>query len=135
VNTVPDRCTIEIDRRVLPGEDPQAAYQHVVEFVARELRDDPLVEHAPPYLTSCGLSDELSRPFAERLSEIIRQGGGPGRCVGVPYGTDAPAFAGAGIPTVVFGPGSIAQAHTADEWIDLDEVDRAATILAALVAR
>lgn len=128
VNTVPDRCTIEIDRRVLPGEDPQAAYQHVVEFVARELRDDPLVEHAPPYLTSCGLSDELSRPFAERLSEIIRQGGGPGRCVGVPYGTDAPAFAGAGIPTVVFGPGSIAQAHTADEWISVEQLQRATEI-------
>lgn len=128
VNTVPDRCTIEIDRRVLPGEDPQAAYEHAIDFVARELQGDPRVEHDLPYLTSCGLSDDRSRPFAARLSEIIRQAGGPGRCVGVPYGTDAPAFAGAGIPTVVFGPGSIAQAHTADEWIAIEQLQRATEI-------
>jgi acetylornithine deacetylase len=46
----------------------------------------------------------------------------------VPYGTDAAAFAAAGVPTVVFGPGSIAQAHTADEWIALDQVEKAAEI-------
>jgi acetylornithine deacetylase len=51
------------------------------------------------------------------------------------YGTNASIFAAAGVPSVVFGPGSIAQAHTADEWIDLDDVDQAATILAALIAR
>ena len=42
-------------------------------------------------------------------------------------------LAAAGVPSVVFGPGSIAQAHTADEWIDLAEVGTAAEILAALV--
>jgi acetylornithine deacetylase len=129
VNTVPDRCTIEIDRRVLPGEDPRAAFQHVVEFVDRELRNDPQVEHERPYLTSSGLSDELSRSFASRLSEMIRHSGPSGDCLGVPYGTDAPAFAGAGIPTVVFGPGSIAQAHTADEWIAIEQLHRATEIL------
>ena len=129
VNTVPDRCTIEIDRRVLPGEDPRAAFQHVVEYVSGELRNDPQVEHEPPYLISSGLSDELSRPFAARLSEMIRHSGGSGRCLGVPYGTDAPAFAGAGIPTVVFGPGSIAQAHTADEWIAIEQLHGATEIL------
>jgi acetylornithine deacetylase len=37
------------------------------------------------------------------------------------------------VPSVVFGPGSIAQAHTADEWIDLDQVDKAADILCGMV--
>ncbi len=128
VNTVPDRCTIEIDRRVLPGEDPRAAFQHVVEYVDREL-NDPQVGHEPPYLISRGLSDELSRSFAICLSAAIRQSGGAGRCLGVPYGTDAPAFAGRGIPTVVFGPGAIAQAHTADEWIAIEQLHRATEIL------
>ena len=50
------------------------------------------------------------------------------------YGTNASVFAAAGVPSVVFGPGSIAQAHTADEWIDVAEVGKAAAILAALVA-
>jgi acetylornithine deacetylase len=47
----------------------------------------------------------------------------------VPYSTDAASLAAAGVPTVVFGPGSIAQAHTADEWLSLDELEQAAEIL------
>ena len=43
----------------------------------------------------------------------------------VPYGTDASTLAEAGIPAVVFGPGDIAQAHTCDEWVPLDEVEQA----------
>jgi len=129
VNTVPDRCTIEIDRRVLPAENPQAALEHVEAFVAEAVAGDPLVEQEPPYLISSGLSDELSRDFAARLSSTIRRYGGSGRCVGVPYGTDAPAFSSRGIPTVVFGPGSIEQAHTADEWVAIDQLHTATEIL------
>ena len=47
----------------------------------------------------------------------------------VPYGTDASKLAAAGIPSVVFGPGDIARAHTCDEWVSLDEVEQASTIL------
>jgi drug/metabolite transporter (DMT)-like permease len=47
----------------------------------------------------------------------------------VPYGTDAATLAWAGIPSVVFGPGDIAKAHTVDEWVPLDEVETAANIL------
>jgi acetylornithine deacetylase len=47
----------------------------------------------------------------------------------VPYGTDAAPLAAAGIPAVIFGPGDIAQAHTADEWIDLEQVEQASEIL------
>ena len=49
------------------------------------------------------------------------------------YGTNACVYAAAGLPCVVFGPGSIAQAHTADEWISLGEVEKAAEILRDLV--
>ena len=45
---------------------------------------------------------------------------------GVPFGTDAGPLSATGIPCVVFGPGDIAQAHTKDEWIDLDQVALAA---------
>jgi acetylornithine deacetylase len=40
----------------------------------------------------------------------------------VPYGTNAPAFAATNVPTVVFGPGSIAQAHRPDEYITYEQV-------------
>ena len=45
---------------------------------------------------------------------------------GVPYGTDAGPLGEAGLPCLVFGPGDIAQAHTKDEWVDLDQVRQAA---------
>jgi acetylornithine deacetylase len=46
--------------------------------------------------------------------------------VGVPYGTDAGPLGATGLPCVVFGPGNIAQAHTCDEWVDLEQVRQAA---------
>jgi acetylornithine deacetylase len=47
----------------------------------------------------------------------------------VPSGTDASTIAEGGVPAVVFGPGNIAQAHTCDEWLPLDELEQASEIL------
>jgi acetylornithine deacetylase/succinyl-diaminopimelate desuccinylase-like protein len=52
---------------------------------------------------------------------------------GVSFGTDAFCYDAAGVPSVVFGPGSIDQAHTADEWVPLAEVRQAADVLYQLV--
>ena len=48
--------------------------------------------------------------------------------MGVPYGTDAKAFSRAGIQTVVLGPGSIDQAHTKDEWVEIDQLEKAVEV-------
>ncbi len=128
VNTVPDHCTIEIDRRVLPGEDAMAAYRQVIDFIAAETDHDTLVTHDPPYIASNGLDIGRNADFAARLGEVARDHGGGGQTVGVPYGTDAPAFDEIGAPTVVFGPGSIDQAHTCDEWVAVDQLQKAVEI-------
>ena len=63
-------------------------------------------------------------------SSVFRTGvAGPHEQEAVPYGTDASTLALAGIPAVVFGPGDIAKAHTADEWIELSQIDQAADVL------
>jgi acetylornithine deacetylase/succinyl-diaminopimelate desuccinylase-like protein len=133
VNTVPDRATIEIDRRVLPGEDPRAAFDHAVEFVNTRLVAGTPVIHDPPFMVTRGLNDDKNGPLAEKLSEVIREHAGAtseaGHRIGVPFGTDAPHYAATGCATVVFGPGSIEQAHTADEWLDLDQLRLASEIL------
>ena len=49
--------------------------------------------------------------------------------VGVDYYCDASVLAQGGIPSIVFGPGDIAQAHTADEWISLASLERARALL------
>jgi acetylornithine deacetylase len=73
-------------------------------------------------MQSVGLSDQNKRPLAEQLTRLIRQHGRDGTVAGAPYGTDAAAISAAGVPTVVFGPGSIDQAHTADEFIAIEEL-------------
>lgn len=125
VNTVPDACTIEIDRRVTPLETTQAAYEHVLKYLQDAPEIDFPVENEPPFLQGEPLPDQENGPLAEQLQATVNELFGSCDIVGVPYGTDASKIAKAGVPSVVFGPGSIEQAHTADEWLSLDELSRA----------
>ncbi len=128
VNTVPDACAIEIDRRLLPGEEPLAAFEQVLAWLAKHAASDRL-EHEPPYLQSPALSDEHNGELAERFLEVVRGVLGRGEIVGVPFGTDASKIAATGVPSIVFGPGSIDQAHTADEWLEIEQLKQAERVL------
>jgi acetylornithine deacetylase len=136
VNLVPDLAVLEVERRVLPGESPVAARDEVIARIAAA-SGAATVEHDPPFLESAGLADASADPVAaawiEALTAAVRAGGAAARRTAARYGTNASVFAEAGVPSVVFGPGSIAQAHTADEWIELAQVDAAAAALAATV--
>lgn len=131
VNMVPDLVVLEIDRRVLPTESPADARAEVIARIAAAC-GAARIEHDEPFLESGGLSDRhpAAVALAARLTAVS---GGKPRRLAARYGTNASVFAAAGVPSVVFGPGSIAQAHTADEWIDLAEVEAAADMLAAFV--
>jgi acetylornithine deacetylase len=131
VNTVPDECTIEIDRRVLPGEDSQAVYRGVIDFVARS-GVEPI--HDKPFMDSRPLPDDRNGPVAQRLLTAARAVTGRGEAIGVPFGTDASTISLAGVPSVVFGPGSIDQAHTADEWLEVEQLRLASDVLYRLIS-
>ena len=128
VNTVPDLCKIEIDRRLLPGEDPQAAPGQLLEFLEQEGIDFPVTSE-PPWMSKCALGPELSGELVQLLGRAIDAVKGNHKVEAVPYGTDASTIAEGGIPAVVFGPGDIARAHTCDEWVPLSEVEQASEIL------
>jgi acetylornithine deacetylase len=134
VNTVPDRCGIEIDRRLIPGEDPQAAPGQLSAFLKQEAGIDfPFEAH--PWFQVAALDPRGSEEIVARLGAAIDAVAGRHRVMAVPYGTDASTIAGAGIPSVVFGPGDIAQAHTCDESVPLAEVEQASEILYRLVCQ
>ena len=122
-NIVPDACAIEIDRRTLPGETEKS----VVREITARLRAKKLtagissfkLAPAVPLETDCRLP--LVRDFLRSANQR--------RPVGVDYFCDAAVLAAGGIPSVVFGPGDIAQAHTADEWISLAELERGKDLL------
>lgn len=129
VNTVPDACTIEIDRRLLPGEDALTAYEQVLAYLHEAVETDCNIEHEHPYLLGIPLADRDNGALADRLAAVLRRALGRGEKIGVPFGTNASRIAVASVPTVVFGPGSIDQAHTSDEWLSLDELEKASAAL------
>jgi acetylornithine deacetylase len=135
VNLVPDLAVLEIERRLLPGECPTAARDEVIARIAAAC-GSARVEHEEPFNDAYGLPDGTAEPAAAPWVTALERAAasrGAGRRSAARYGTNAGVYAAAGVPSVVFGPGSIAQAHTADEWIDLEQLGAAVDILAALV--
>lgn len=126
VNVVPDWCEIEIDRRVIPGETGESAIEGVAQFLRGRLGSLDGLEFLPPWVKMPALSPNMPSEVLDAMSDAIR--GVTGRIPdrrGVPFGTDAGPLGQVGVPCVVLGPGDIAQAHTKDEWVDLDEVRQA----------
>jgi acetylornithine deacetylase len=134
VNLVPDSVVLEVDRRLVPGEDPLTARREVMNYISENC-PAVIIEHEKPFLASAGLSSEGvgSAEAAARLRKAVTDTGIDAIEAVARYGTNACVYAEAGLPCVVFGPGSIAQAHTADEWVNLGEVEKAAEILRTLV--
>lgn len=124
VNTVPDACVIEIDRRLLPGNDPLAIQQEVIAYLKQQGVTDCV--HEPPFITARGLPDTGNDAWATRVRDSVRRMGIDSEIEGVQYGTDAPALTADGSPTIVFGPGHIDQAHTIDEWIEIEQLEKGA---------
>ena len=126
VNIVPDFCAIEIDRRVLPGEDAEqiiveferrlgeAMRGRGVQFAVRELLTDPPLDTA---------SDAPVVKCAQAAARILGLDAEP---CGVPFGSDASKLGQIGVDSLVFGPGSIAQAHGDNEYVPVNELETAA---------
>ena len=122
-NIVPDRCTIEIDRRTLPGETEAWVRREIAVLLrAKKLSATISSSKAAPALP---LETDAKLPL---VRQFLRHAGQK-RLVGVNYFCDAAVLAAGGIPSVVFGPGDIAQAHTVDEWVSLAELERGKNLL------
>ena len=131
VNVVPDRCEVEIDRRMIPGETAEGCREMVHRAVQEHLGTLDGVEFLPPWVIMPTLAPRgpAADPWIEGLTRAIERVGGRRPAVlGVPYGTDGGPLGESGLPCFVFGPGDIAQAHTKDEWVELDQIRQASAI-------
>ncbi|HEY5043253.1 MAG TPA: M20 family metallopeptidase [Verrucomicrobiae bacterium] len=122
-NIVPNRCTISIDRRTLPGETATGVRREInlllaVNKLSAKISSAKLAPALP-------LETDSSLPLVQSFLRAAKQK----RPAGVDYFCDAAVLSAGGIPSVVFGPGDIAQAHTADEWISLAELERGKNLL------
>jgi acetylornithine deacetylase len=141
-NIVPDECRFEFELRYLPGQDPDAMLAGVTdEFemlqtemraIAPEARIEMLELAAYPPLASMGDATALLGsipPFAE--SVFSETSASP---AAVDFGTEAGLYQQRlGVPTFVCGPGDMARAHRADEYIELDELAAVNGFLTAIV--
>lgn len=121
-NIVPDCCQIEVDWRLVP-ETPSEA---LLERLRRRFPAAEVVpyEFYPPFCEPDGSPALLA--VSRAVEAETRR---PAVLTGAPWAANAGIFqAGAGFPCVIFGPGDIAQAHTADEYVEWPQVEAAARI-------
>ena len=135
-STYPDRCVVRLERRTLPGERPADALAEVEAACARVTGARAGLAASATLDFSQAPSDVApDAPVVQALRRALRTAGEAVRIAGMTAWTDAALFNDAGIPAICFGPGDIQLAHAAEEWVPLDEVDRATTVLEALVAQ
>ncbi|TWT49429.1 Acetylornithine deacetylase [Rubripirellula amarantea] len=130
VNFVPDRCEIELDRRLLPGESRDQVLQHyqqIIDVVATKHPGMDVVMH-PPMLSDRPLETEATSPAVQTMVTVLNELGHDATLIGVPFCSDASKFGALGIPSMILGPGSIDQAHAAVEWIECEQVIQASEI-------
>jgi acetylornithine deacetylase len=133
LSTYPDRCVVGIERRTIPGETADDALREIrrtcdrVRNAVPELRVDVELLFAQPP------SDVPSEaPVAQALTSVITAHGLDATPLGMSAWTDAALLNAAGIPAICFGPGDMGLAHAAEEYIAVDEIERATDLLTAL---
>jgi acetylornithine deacetylase len=134
-NIIPEFCTIRWGLRIVPGDDGEALEQRVRDYIDAEIQ--PKLKKAAAH---AGVTTELLlqtpglTPNEDSAAEhLIRHLTGLNESGVVSFGTEAGLFAEAGVPGVIFGPGSIQQAHQPDEFIAVDQVEACIDFVGKLV--
>jgi len=114
-NIIPDLCEASVDLRLVPAHYRTGLIDEIAARLRRACPDlEAWAEPAPPLRT------DPTHPLIAKLTDC------GAKLVGAPWFCDACFFAERGMPAIALGPGSIAQAHTEDEWISVAELERGA---------
>jgi acetylornithine deacetylase len=133
-NIVPVSCRIDFDVRAIPGVDIAAIDRRIRAF-ANNVCVPEMRKVAPEASIDMVIANQVPPFAAGAHSEAVALAlklAGQNATHAVSYATEAGLFQVAGSPSVVIGPGDIAQAHTADEWIAKDQIDKCSAFLSRL---
>jgi len=134
VNVVPDLCEIEVDCRTLPGDTPESIARRLGDLLDSLRAADPaLACDLEPLEALPAFEEDTGGPLARCVRAACEKVLGRAEFVGVPWASNVGIFRQAGIPCLLFGPGSIRQAHTADEYVELAQVVQAAEVYAEIL--
>jgi acetylornithine deacetylase len=136
MSTYPERCMVRLERRTIPGESVADVAAEIQAVCAR------IRERRPTFVAelAVGVSQSPSdvapdAAIVRALDATLRARGEAVRLEGMSAWTDAAILNDAGIPAICFGPGDIALAHAAEEYVIIDEIERATSVLADLACR
>lgn len=122
VNIVPERCTIQVDIRLLPGQDWRATYSEITMLADEWLTKVPdgiRFQFDPPSVVDPSFELSAGHPLVKTACAVR----GQAEPDVVFFSCDASKIAARGVPVIVLGPGDIAQAHTVDEFISLADLE------------
>jgi len=137
LNIIPEDCEFVMEWRTIPGHDPHAELEKFRAHIAQTL--EPAMHAAHP---DTGFSFEVIGDIPgmglaadHELTSLIKQVTGSNSTGKVSYGTEGGIYEEAGIPTIVCGPGDIAQAHKPDEFVAQSQLDECDGFIRRLAAR
>jgi acetylornithine deacetylase len=136
-NIVPAEAEFLFDYRYVPGDDPAAIISELRHYAETELlpRMRAIDSRSDIVFTRVNAVPSLSARDTDAVYQLVRAELDDKRVEKVSYGTEASFFEAYGVPSVVCGPGSIEQAHKADEFVALDQLATCDRLLSGLVAR
>jgi len=134
MSTYPELCNLAIERRTLPGETAEKALGEIQDACAKVSSEHPQFAARVTLNTAQLPSDvPIDSPIVKRLRGALEREGVPVKIEGLSAWTDAAPLNEAGIPTICFGPGDIALAHAAEEFVPIEEIDVATRVLTRVV--
>jgi acetylornithine deacetylase len=135
VNTIPAECSVHFEYRALTTVDHDALTERI-RAEARRLEAAMREQDARASVdfTVTAAAPGVDTPADAAIVALAEEWGGVPSPTKVTYGTEAGLFARAGIPTIVCGPGDIAQAHAPDEFIELEQISQCEAFVDRLVA-
>ncbi len=137
LNIIPEHASFIMEWRNIPGDDPRHQVERMQAHIARHI--EPAMKVAN---RACGFSYEIlvempgmALPPDHDLASVVKQLTGSNSTGKVSYGTEGGFYQNAAIPTIVCGPGHIAQAHQPDEWVAQSELDACDAFIRRLADR
>jgi len=137
LNIVPAECLFEFEFRHLPGDDPDALFGELRTFVEHNLAPEMRAIHpeAGIVFEPMAVIPPLQTDEDALITQVAKAITGDNSVRKVSYNCEACLFDGAGVPTIICGPGDIDQAHKPNEFIEIDQIVRCEAFMEGLMDR